>query len=422
MRTRIQDSTTSSTHGSSWNARSNQPGVTPKRCDTQTGTEVCGFPVVTGEYRSITDVVVKNFKKRSAAGEVFINPMTSFRSNRSTTFGPRSYYVNYTTGTPPGNKICAYQYDQTVPASPAALTAQGSQVNHLAVSIGLQNLKTLAGTAATANIDNPTFDGATFIGELRETIHYMRNPLAALNKAVEEARHWKRRKRKFDHKSTSEYIADNWLSYRYSIRPLMNDVKNAAEAVARTVLNAEPVRKTARGSASETGQLSTSGTVGGAYNYTTTTTATYSVRAGVLYELTRSPNTFGIGTERLGIVGWELIPLSFVADWFFNVGTFVEAITPVAGVKRLGSWTTVRKEENTHRETWWVTGGTYPTGMPRVITSDGRCVEDYTSTSTDRTPGVQIGLGQKITPLAGDIGKLRILDLLALGRQIAMSK
>lgn len=421
MRFRSRDSTTSSTHGSSWNARSNQPGATPKRCDTQTGTEVCGFPVISGEYRSISDVVVPNFKKRSAAGEVFINPMISTRTNRQTTFAARSYYVNYTPSTPPGNKICAYQYDQLVPNSPAALTAQGSQVGHLAVDIGLQNLINLAGTAASANIDNPTFDGATFIGELRETIHYMRNPLSALNKAVEEARHWKRRKRKLDTKSTAEYIADNWLSYRYSIRPLMNDVKNAAEAVARTVLNAEPVRKTARGSASESGQQTASGNVG-AYSYTTSTSVTYSVRAGVLYELSRSPNTFGVGTERLGIVGWELIPLSFVADWFFNVGTFIEAITPVAGVKRLGSWTTVRKEENTHRETWWVTGGTYPTGMPRVITSDGRVTEDYTSVTTTRTPGIQIGLGQKITPLAGDIGKARILDLIALGHQILKSK
>lgn len=422
MRTRTQDNTTSSYVTGTGTEKLNNTGVSPMRCDTVSKSFTSNFPVVTGSKKSMTDVVIPNFHKRSAAGEIFINRMSSFSSKREIEFSSRAYHIPYAPSVPAPSRKCGYDYQLiNEVSSPYALNVIGSQVGHLNVDIGVQNLINLAGTSASANIDSPTFDGAVFIGELRETIGYFRNPLSAFNKVVEDARHWKRRKRKLDHKTTAEYISDNWLSYRYSIRPIVNDVRNAAEAVARTVLDNEPLRKTARGTASETGQSYSAGSVG-FVDYETTTSKTVTARAGVLYELSRSPNTFGVGTERLAIVGWELIPFSFVADWFFNVGTFIEAITPVAGVKRLGSWTTVATEETTTRSSWWERGGIAPNGQPRVINSNAATTERYASVTKNRTPGIQIGLGQKITPLAGDIGKARILDLIALGQQILRSK
>jgi len=369
----------------------------------------------------MSDVVVPGYAKRSAAGEIFNNPMSSFKSEREYSLSTLSYYVPYAPSVPLGNRSCSYEYAQTISPSTNPLDHIGSQVGHLDVLINVQNLINLASTEAVANIDKPTFDGATFIGELRETIQYFRNPLNSLKREVEDARRWKRRKRKLDTKTTAEYISDNWLSYRYSIRPILNDLRNAAEAVARTVLDHEPVRKTARGSASESGTSNASGSASFT-DYNTSTNTTKSVRTGVLYELSRDPNTFGVGTERIGVALWEVIPLSFVLDWFFNVGTFIEAITPIAGVRRLSSWTTVQTTSITTRDSWRARGGTYGNGQTRVITSDAHCTEKYTSVTTTRTPGIQIGLGQKITPLAGDIGKARILDLAALGHQILMSK
>lgn len=253
----------------------------------------------------------------------------------------------------------------------------------------------------------------------------MMNPLRSLSRELSDIRNWKRRRRKLDRKTVSELISDSWLSYRYGISPLLKDVKSAAEAVARTVLNNEPVRKTARGSASEYGQITSNGHFDhalGRWDYQKSTEVEVSVRAGVLYEMIRSPNTFGVGTERIPVGAWEAIPLSFLVDWVFNVGSFIEAITPVAGVKRLGSWTTIHTTMSTTREIWFAQGGASDFGLPRLIDSDGRSTETYKSVIKQRDPGIQIGLAHKITPLKGDIGKKRVLDLLALSNQILVSR
>jgi hypothetical protein len=285
----------------------------------------------------------------------------------------------------------------------------------------VQNLINLASTTAAANVDNPTFHGATFIAELRETLGFLRNPLGAFNKQLEDYRWRKRARKSLNHKTTGEYIRDNWLSYRYAVRPLVQDIQNAAEAVARTVLNNEPLRQTARGYASESGETEETGTISSLYDHTTRTVKTVSVRAGILYEISRDPNTFGMTVPDIPVALWEAIPYSFVADWFLNIGSFIQAISPVGGVKRLGSWTTVKTETSTTREIWWERPGT-SSGITRVVTSDGRSTETYDSISVTRTPGIQIGLAHKIGPLSGDIGKLRLLDLVALGSQIMRSK
>jgi len=145
------------------------------------------------------------------------------------------------------------------------------------------------------------------------------------------------------------------------------------------------------------------------------------VRAGILYEYHRSPDTFGIGLSEVPVAGWEAIPFSFVADWFFNIGSYIEAITPISGVKRLGSWTTTRIELSTTRSTWWNDAGTHANGQSRVITADGTVTEKYVTVSKNRRPGISVGLATKVSPLSGDIGKKRILDLVALGTQVLKS-
>lgn len=423
MRYREDDDTTPFNPSGSTVTRQNNLSATPKRCDTTTSSwSGLSFTYPQGEFRSISDVVVPNFHKRSARGEVFINAMSSSKTKRTVTLTSRHHHLPYPAGTPSGNKQCTYYYEQTKSPDPDGLNAAGSPTGHLDPIMGsVQNLINLASTQAAANIDNPTFHGATFIAELRETLGFLRNPLGAFNKQLEDYRWRKRARKSLNHKTTGEYIRDNWLSYRYAVRPLVQDIQNAAEAVARTVLDNEPLRQTARGFGSESGDTEVTGTISSLYDHTTRTVKTVSVRAGILYEMTRDPNTFGITVPDLPVALWEAIPYSFVADWFLNIGTFIQAISPVAGVKRLGSWTTVKTETNTTREIWWERPGS-SSGITRVVTSDGRSTETYETTSVTRTPGIQIGLAHRISPLSGDIGKLRCLDLVALGSNILRSK
>jgi hypothetical protein len=423
MRYREDNDTTPFNPSGSIVTKQNNLSASPKRCDTTTSSwSGLGFTYPQGEFRSISDVVVKNFRKRSAAGEVFVNPMSSLKTTRSVTLSARHHHLPYPAGTPSSSKQCTYKYEQSKTPDPDGLNAAGAPTGHLSPYMGsVQNLINLASTTAAANVDNPTFHGATFIAELRETLGFLRNPLGAFNKQLEDYRWRKRARKSLNHKTTGEYIRDNWLSYRYAVRPLVQDIQNAAEAVARTVLDNEPLRQTARGYASESGETEQTGAISSLYDHTTRTVKTVSVRAGILYEISRDPNTFGMTVPDIPVALWEAIPYSFVADWFLNIGSFIQAISPVGGVKRLGSWTTVKTETSTTREIWWERPGT-SSGITRVVTSDGRSTETYDSISVTRTPGIQIGLAHKIGPLSGDIGKLRLLDLVALGSQIMRSK
>jgi hypothetical protein len=372
----------------------------------------------------MVDEVIPGFAKRSAKGEVFVNYMSHYKSHREQpTLSTKSYHVEYTPGTPAGNKYCAYNSAQTMPASPQGLNQLGSPVQHLRLDIGASvNLRTLAGTQAAAGIDNPTLDGAVAIAELREALSFMRNPLRALNRELVRVRRDKWRDHgKWRTKTTSEYLRDNWLSYRYGVRPLVKDVQDAAHAVARTALNDEPKRQTSRGSASESFHFSSDGKSGD-FDFITETRVEVDVEAGVLYELALGPNTFGLGLQRVPVAVWEAIPYSFVVDWFANIGSFVSAITPVAGVRRLGSWTTTTVTHETTRKIWWARGGIHSSGMPRVIESDGQSTEQFSSSTKTRVPGIIVGLAHTTSPFSGDIGQKRLIDLVALGHQILASK
>lgn len=70
------------------------------------------------------------------------------------------------------------------------------------------------------------------------------------------------------------------------------------------------------------------------------------VNAGVIYYL-RVDDKFHAQSKYWGLrtydglaTAWELIPFSFVADWFGNVGSFLQSITPNPYVEVQGNWVT----------------------------------------------------------------------------------
>lgn len=402
-------------------------------CDTSERTETLDFPVNVGISREMSDCVVPGFARRSARGEVFNNPMSKTKTIRTCNLGPRSYTVNYTgNANPPPD--CTFSW--TCGSSPAALNIMGGATGHLDLpDINVSRLRSLAGTQATAAIDSPEFQGAVFLAELRETIGYLSNPLRSYQKFLTKVRRDKRkgepRNPRYHGKrgqsrllSTREYLSQEWLSYRYALRPIAYDTSDALDAIVKVVSGVEPVRKTARGSASATSSTNSSGPAPGSssYEFDQETRRTVDVRAGVLYELSRSSDTFGVDLLDLPLAAWEAIPFSFIADWFANIGPFISAISPVSGVNRLASWTSVKTIDDTSRNAWWETGGSIAGFGDRIISANGMVTETYFTETYSRTPGLQVDLVLENSPLTGDIGKKRILDLIALSSETLRSQ
>jgi hypothetical protein len=80
------------------------------------------------------------------------------------------------------------------------------------------------------------------------------------------------------------------------------------------------------------------------------------VRAGVLTQLEQynALNTWGLLQPVES--WWELVPFSFVIDWFINVGDTLASWTPHYGLKALASWYTVEDIVYQSRRAvnpWW---------------------------------------------------------------------
>jgi len=124
--------------------------------------------------------------------------------------------------------------------------------------------------------------------------------------------------------SKSKSFADNYLEFHFGWSPLLADIYSAAK-----VLEDGIPPPTVKGRGTGKDQVRVTGT----YGYDEwTVTAKCQLIADVVID---NPNLNLL--ERLGLVNpiavlWEVVPWSFVVDWFSNVGQFLTALLPMNGI------------------------------------------------------------------------------------------
>lgn len=124
-------------------------------------------------------------------------------------------------------------------------------------------------------------------------------------------------------------ISSAFLAFRYGISPLMSDVEGAAQMLAERVLNILPIGV---GSKRKKKFLTTE--VYG--DITLTFTTVIDVKYKVFYDLNGTESISNL--SRLGFtsptnVTWELLPFSFVIDWFLPIGRFLSSLSALDGYK-----------------------------------------------------------------------------------------
>jgi len=113
-------------------------------------------------------------------------------------------------------------------------------------------------------------------------------------------------------------IQENWLQLQYGWRPLLQDCKDGAEFLAHH-LNS-PIQQTVRVSREQPGSVTWSGTAGWKYSKSQILTR------GSIKALIKEKNVPALaGLQDPASVAWELVPYSFVADWFIPIGTYLHA-------------------------------------------------------------------------------------------------
>lgn len=348
----------------------------------------------------MTDYVTPSYAAKSAQGRIINSPMTSVKSEYALDSIQGWMFRN--------NSNCTRSEAPTCPRW--LLAGQLSPVSHLPMtSVDLDTLKTLSGTEAAAGVTQPEFETQVFAAELRETLRFLRNPLATLGRAANNFA----RGRRVNPATTS---AEAYLSYRYGLRPLMADARAVVSAVQSLGSARLATRRTSRGYREIVRIATSTDSFNEDYRYTraVTTTTKVGVRAGILYDYTGTDafnQLMGLRMSDILPAVYEGATLSFVLDWFVNLGDLIRAIQPHLGVRILSSWTSVKTVQETVGN---VTSVHLQPGFTSTLNPSG--TERLTTTTVDRSVGHSVGLAVEPTPFTRglDLNLGRVFDALAL--------
>jgi hypothetical protein len=300
-----------------------------------------------GFNKTMIDMVTPNYHKRMRAGEIINNPLSIITNSWQET--PRQMVQRFgydPTGSNCGSVVNVYgEYvTRSKLGHPESLSSYPDVPD-----INIEIMKNQAINQAYANVELSEAAILATLGELDETIKFIVSSGRRLLKIYRDIR--KLRLKALAKQFSAKELADRYMEYRYAIRPLVMDVEMSLRALSNMDkdLKGQKLRQTFRSrftdsdvnvQASEVAPFSTYW-IG--WNWSGQSHIDVTVSGGVLTDIEFISNLNIWGADQFIETVWELIPFSFIIDWFFNVGTTLAAWTPEAGVKTLTSWVTVDK-------------------------------------------------------------------------------
>lgn len=298
------------------------------------------FNFLSGSYASMRDEVIPNFRSRIQKGEVFFNPMERCEFSIDSGYGSGGAVLR------PPSQSCSspYQYFRdirtygTIPEGRIVLPGAGFTVDYQGLLIPpssifdsseISSLRTEVSTACLS--DRGSSDSNQW-----ETLAEFNKSLGMASSAMQNLNDFAGRYGGVFNRARAAGSA--YLLYRYGFTPLMASLGTAVDALGKAT---GLLRKTARASGTMSKTYVSQGVAQpyAAYSidYRIETLESISIRATSLDEAYLSfMNNFGFTTKGLLQLPWELIPYSFVVDWFVNVGNFYGALLPVSHLRNLG--------------------------------------------------------------------------------------
>lgn len=364
-----------------------------------------------GEVKTTTDVVTPNYVKRRSRGEVIINPFSTVTIKRDCTLdGPSAAYNCVTGG--PYTIVCERAY---FGAALAGAMAAMPILPSLFTPDELLDAKEIAATKCWAAVNQEETQTLVFLAELGQTISLLRNPLRSVQSFLSKVRSDKDKNASAALRSLTvgQYLAKEWLTYRYGWSQLYRDVYSILKALKKDektgLLNSIGFHRLEKESTESFSIDSSPWRI----HANRTTIEKISVKCGVFYKGLRSTRDYlGITPEALAETAWEVIPYSFVVDWVVGVQSYLKGLLAQLSTPVVGSYTTVRR-------TFIKTA--YPTGTEIrpfdaaswSVTGDVRGTISVNVHDVTRLPGIlppKLKFDLKIQ----DYLDIRVLDSLAL--------
>lgn len=198
------------------------------------------------------------------------------------------------------------------------------------------------------NLSQNKTNVAQFIAEREQTANLIASTARRLAQAIENLRRgnvvgvahalFGTKNAKRGIKRVAGGIPEQWLALQYGWKPLLSDVYGSCEELAALTTGVQPEVFTVTATAQTNFDRSTyvSGGDGGWIPPVEWSSSSGAVRGKALVAAKVSSD-FVTGASRTGLInpltlGWELLPYSFVVDWFYPVGDFLERCNATDGL------------------------------------------------------------------------------------------
>jgi hypothetical protein len=299
------------------------------------------------------------FKSKNRPNPLLPQPF-SFTYEKYTQSGVRTVDTNYGGYANLGPGSSSYEYTRTYSTNqpqtllPDETGAWSSQLIEKAIARLLDNIKDM------------NFNAAQAAGERKQTADLVASTATRIAKSYSSLRKGNFAKaasdlglipkKKAGRRFAKGYAADQakavgnaWLELTYGWKPLLSDVYGAVETLAKS--NNRPNRifidksGSAKRQATKTRKDPSAVPFGELANYMTITDKCQ-VKYKVTFSVTSAPvnDLAKLGISNPALLAWELLPYSFVVDWFLPIGGWLNSLDATNGLAFEKGFVTVFRE------------------------------------------------------------------------------
>jgi hypothetical protein len=268
------------------------------------------------------------------------------------------------------------------------------------------------------------FQGGVFLGELAKTVKMLSSPAKSLRGAIDQYV-TTAKKRSRGMKKPHRVIAETWLEYAYGWKPLIHDIEDAARiATAHPFDVFEKVSGRGRSTIERvlTPNLFTSSWLRVLWSLVNEGYVDVKYKGAI--RATNSPPPF---PEQLGLswsnvlpTAWELIPYSFLVDYFTNIGKVIDGAS--SGIVRLAwgcrtAWQVKKTSyEAVRLDQDWLKGNTGPNDTSSGYASGGGEFHSWSIYGRSSVDAISTGLRDVQFKLPGSNTKWLNIGALAAVR------
>lgn len=309
--------------------------------DTEYGPYIIG-----NNTESMNDYVTANYKKLIASGAIINNPCTMYRYAMSSN---DAGHVRYRSGTK--------GFDTYGPTT--AHYAVLDNFTQTSATIDLDGVEARCKLVALANIDSTPYAFGEDALELRETMRFVKNPLASLkglsasfrnayydllrikssgtHKGYKLYQYFRNDRKILMSKTDAALIAkahaDVWLQYRFALAPLVRSSLDAISAYAIKTPT-PPERRTSDGYHDSQDTVITPDFVSSGKHFYEKDSKDVIGHASILYQVENPvydwKHRLGLRAKDIPTTLWQIVPYSFMVDRLLDISSFSKGLINLA--------------------------------------------------------------------------------------------